>query len=144
MKKQMEGLATLLVFVLVLVAAALAQAPAPPPPAADGGTPAKEAPRPARTTKLHIIVRGGPGATPISAAKVEVTSQEEGSNFSARAHTGADGGADLVVPRGKVLIQVIAAHWDVGGASPVLQQDKQTVEINLAVQAAHNDDAAHN
>ena len=136
-KKTTMKLAALGFFVLLALSSVSAQGPQgsspennPAPP---GDKPAK------KTTKLHVVVKGGEDSKPIAAAQVDVTSQEEGVNFSAQVHTDATGGADLVVPRGKVLIQVIAAHFPVAGAAPTLQGEKQTVEIKLSAQTANND-----
>jgi hypothetical protein len=84
------------------------------------------------TTKLHVVVTAGQDPKPIAAAQVDVTSKEEGVTFSASARTDTGGGADfLTVPRGKVLIQVVARHWNAGGVLRNLQGEKETVEIKL-------------
>jgi hypothetical protein len=137
MKKELIGkFGVLALFMLVLVAGTQAQSPqesqdkdnSPP------NQPEKAAKKKA-TTKLHVVVTAvvtaGEDPKPIAGAQVDVTWKEEGVDDSASGHTGEDGGVDLTVPRGKVLIQVIARHWNLGGASRDLQAEKETVEIRL-------------
>lgn len=135
--KSIGKLATVVFLMFALLGIAAAQSPPAGHPAENAPPAATE--RPAKkTTKLHLVVRGGEDSKPVGGAQVEITSQEQGADFSTEVHTGSDGSADVVVPRGKVLIQVIAAHFAVGGASQNLQSEKQTVEIKLSVQAANN------
>jgi hypothetical protein len=134
--KSIARLSPLALFVLALLAGAAAQAPPQQPPA-ESNAQLGETERPAKkTTKLHIVVKSGEDSKPVAAAQVDVI--QDDADFSIQVHTDSDGIADMVVPRGKVLIQVIAAHFAVGGASQTLQSEKQTVEIKLSVQAAHN------
>ena len=82
-------------------------------------------------TKLYVKVTAGEQATPIQAAQVDVTSEEEGVNYHRIVRTDRDGKADLDVPRGKVLVQVTAQHWDTGGTRCKLKEQEEKVEINL-------------
>jgi hypothetical protein len=126
-------LALLALFMLVLLGARTQSSPQesqdennPPPQEPD------KAVKKRATTKLHVVVTAGQDPKPIAAAQVDVTSKEEGVTFSASARTDTGGVADfLTVPRGKVLIQVVARHWNAGGVLRNLQGEKETVEIKL-------------
>lgn len=135
--KSIGKLATLVFLMVALLGVGAAQSPPTGSPAENAPPAAGEKPA-KKTTKLHLVVKGGEDSKPVAGAQVDITSQDEGADFSTEIHTGPDGIADIVVPRGKVLIQVIAAHFAVGGASQNLQSEKQTVEIKLSVQAANN------
>ena len=82
-------------------------------------------------TKLHVKVTAGDEAAPVQAAQVDVTSEEEGVSFHKIVRTDHDGKADLDVPRGKVLVQVTAPHWDIGGTRCKLKDQDEQVEIKL-------------
>jgi hypothetical protein len=134
MKKGSIGkFAVLALFVLVLLCSARAQS-SPQGSQDENNSQPKESEKPVKkreTTKLHVVVTAGEDPKPIAAAQVDVTSKEEGVNFSTSARTDSDGGVDLTVPRGKVLIQVIAQHWNSGGVLRNLKGEKETVEIKL-------------
>jgi hypothetical protein len=118
---------------LLLLGGAYSQTSTQPPSEQNNPTPAEEArpPRQRPTTKLHVLVTAGDDNKPVAAAQVDVNSREEGVNFSATMRTNSNGGADFVVPRGKVLIQVVAQHWNADGVIKSLQGDREIVEIKL-------------
>ena len=125
-------LALLALFMLVLLGARTQSSPQESQD--ENNSPPKESDKAVKkraTTKLHVVVTAGQDPKPIAAAQVDVTSKEEGVTFSASARTDNGGGADLTVPRGKVLIQVVARHWNAGGVLRNLQGEKETVEIKL-------------
>lgn len=140
MKGLVGKFAILALFTLIVSGAAGAQRSPQEPQNETGSQPngPDKTAKKRETTKLHVVVTAGQDPQPVAHAQVDVTSKEEGDDFSASAHTDSDGGADLTVPRGKVLIQVIAEHWPVGGALQTLQGEKETVKIKLSVQAADN------
>ena len=82
-------------------------------------------------TKLRVKVTSE-DASPVQAAQVDVTSEEEGITFHKVVRTGHDGIADLEVPRGKVLVQVTAPHCDIAGSRVKLKESEEKVEIKLA------------
>jgi hypothetical protein len=133
MKNSVMEATSLAALALVLLAGAHPQTSTQPPGDQNSPPPAEGA-RPARqraTTKLHVVVTAGDDNKPVAAAQVDVNSREEGVSFSATMRTNSSGGADFVVPRGKMLIQVIAQHWNADGVIKTLQGEKETVEIKL-------------
>jgi hypothetical protein len=108
-----------------------------PLPAAQGtqdqnNSPPKEAEKPeSKKTKLHIVVTAGQPAAPVQAAHVDVSSQEDHPDLPAIKITDPSGVVDLDVPRGKVLIQVIAQHWSTDGVYCKLTKKNETVRFTL-------------
>jgi hypothetical protein len=82
-------------------------------------------------TKLHIAVTAGNPAAPVQAAHVDVTSEEAGVDYHKIVVTDHDGVADIEVPRGRILIQVTAQHFEISGDRRTLTKATETVDIKL-------------
>jgi hypothetical protein len=100
-----------------------------------GDKPAKE--KQEGTTKLRIEVTAGDEANPVEGASVYVRYTEgrklgKDKKIEQNWKTNKDGVIKVPeVPRGKVLIQVIAPGWKTFGQWYDLDQDEQTVKIRL-------------
>lgn len=87
--------------------------------------------------KLRIEVTATEKNTPVDSASVYVKFQKErmlakDKTIEMNIKTNRDGVAKLpLVPRGKVLIQVIAPGWKTFGQWYDLSEDEQTIKINL-------------
>ncbi|MBI1738639.1 MAG: hypothetical protein HYR58_05270 [Acidobacteria bacterium] len=103
--------------------------------AQSGDKPAKE--KPEGTTKLRIEVTAGNEGSPVEGASVYVRFTEErkfGKDKKVEQNwkTNKEGVVKVPdVPRGKVLIQVIAQGWKTFGQWYDLDQDEQTIKIRL-------------
>ena len=88
-------------------------------------------------TTLRIEVTGGEAAKPVDSASVYVKFQQErllrkDKAVEMNVKTNREGVVKLPgVPRGKVLIQVVAPGWKTFGQWYELTQDEQTIKINL-------------
>jgi hypothetical protein len=99
-----------------------------PPPEAEKSA------KKAANTKLHITVTAGQPSQPVHAAHVDV-SWEEDNVPGVTKITDQTGVVDFLdVTRGKVLIQVIAQHWQSSGVRCKLKKDTETVRITLVKQ----------
>lgn len=100
-----------------------------------GDKPAKE--KQEGTTKLRIEVTAGSEGTPVEGASVYVKWNEDrklrrDKKVEQNWKTNKDGFVKVPdVPRGKVLIQVIAPNWKTFGQWYDLDQDEQTIKIRL-------------
>lgn len=95
---------------------------------------AEKSAKKAANTKLHIAVIAGQPSQPVQAAHVDVK-WEEANVPSMTKITDQTGVVDFLdVPRGKVLIQVIAQHWQSGGVRCKLKKEIETVTITLVKQ----------
>ncbi len=88
------------------------------------------------TTKLRIEVTAGEKNQPVENASVYVRYVEEGllkeKKREMNVKTNREGVAKVPdVPRGKVLIQVIAEGWKTFGRWYELDSDEQTIKIHL-------------
>ena len=86
--------------------------------------------------KLHIAVTAGNPAAPVQAAHVDVTSEEAGVDYHKIVVTDHDGVADMEVPRGRILIQVTAPHFEIGGDRRTLTKGTETIDIKLVRKSA--------
>lgn len=100
--------------------------------------PAKgKAEKPSGTTKLRIEVTGGEKPQPVEAASVYVKYAHErilakDKKIEMNLKTNRDGIARVPeIPRGKVLIQVVAEGWKPFGRWYDLQEEEQTIKIQL-------------
>jgi len=89
------------------------------------------------TTKLRIEVTAGETGTPVAAAQVDVSSEDENSKFHRVLRTDQKGIVEVEVPRITVLIQVTAPHWDTGGVRRKLKTQSETIQIKLVRNSAH-------
>lgn len=98
------------------------------------------APRPQRTTDLHIEITAGEEEEPITGADVFVRSQTEGAPFEKTLRT-RDGSVTFArVPIAKVLIQVTVAGCKTFGRKyDLTEEDDQTITIKLE----RNQDGGH-
>lgn len=91
----------------------------------------------AATTKLRVEVSAGEKPAPVDNASVYVKYQKERTlakdqTIEMNLKTNREGVARANgVPRGKVLIQVIAPGWKTFGAWYDLNQEEQTIKISL-------------
>lgn len=91
----------------------------------------------ATTTKLRVEVTAGEKPAPVDNASVYVKYQKERTlakdqMIEMNLKTNREGVARAAgVPRGKVLIQVIAPGWKTFGAWYDLNQEEQTIKISL-------------
>ncbi|MBI3406054.1 MAG: hypothetical protein HY046_11420 [Acidobacteria bacterium] len=91
----------------------------------------------AATVKLRIEVTAGEKDQPVDSASVYVRYEEERSlrkdkKFEMNLKTNRDGVTKVPgVPRGKILIQVIAQGWKTFGQWYDLEQDEQVIKIKL-------------
>jgi hypothetical protein len=88
------------------------------------------------TTKLRIEVTAGEKSQPVENASIYVRYVEESllknKNREMNLKTNRDGVVKVPeVPRGKVLIQVIAEGWKTFGRWYDLESDEQTIKIHL-------------
>ncbi len=88
------------------------------------------------TTKLRIEVTAGEKSRPVENASVYVRYVEESllkkKNREMNVKTNRDGVVKVPdVPRGRVLIQVIAEGWKTYGRWYDLESDEQTVKVHL-------------
>jgi hypothetical protein len=97
----------------------------------------KQEPSEHPTAKLRIQVNGGNGK-PIGNASVYVRFDEPGGFLHHEKHiemnfrTNEDGSVKVPpVPQGKILIQVIATGWRTYGKWYDVDQDEESIEINL-------------
>ena len=103
--------------------------------AQSGDKPAKE--KPEGTTKLRIEVTAGDEGNPVEGASVYVRFTEgrklaKDKKIEQNWKTNKEGVIKVPeVPRGKVMIQVIALGWKTFGQWYELDQDEQTVKIRL-------------
>ena len=103
--------------------------------AQSGDKPAKE--KQEGTTKLRIEVTAGDEGNPVEGASVYVRYTEgrklgKDKKIEQNWKTNKEGVIKVPeVPRGKVLIQVIAAGWKTFGQWYELDQDEQTIKIRL-------------
>ena len=134
----MKKFAALAIFTLIFLGGARGQSP-PQAPQDESSSQPQDHDKTAKkkeTTKLHLVVTAGGDPKPVAHAQVDVTSKEEGESFTTTVFTNSSGEVDFTVPRGKMLIQVIAAHLPSGGALCNLKEEKDTVEIMLSDPAA--------
>jgi len=97
----------------------------------------KDKPDPDATSQLRIEVTAGEKSTPVDMASVYVRyvikhtlSKDENAEMNIK--TNKDGVAIAPgVPRGKVLVQVIAQGWKTFGEWFDVTQDEQTIKIHL-------------
>jgi hypothetical protein len=124
MLKQNSRTFMLIVIALFLCSApgAFSQSPTPTP-----------TPREARKTfTLQIEVTAGDPPDKIDRAAVRVRSEEDGARFSRETKTNKQGVASVSqVPRGKLVIQVVAKRCDTFGDEYTLTEDNQTIKITL-------------
>ncbi len=103
--------------------------------AQSGEKPAKE--KESTTTKLRIEVSAGDASDPVEGASVYVRFEEErkfakDKKVEQNWKTNKEGIIKVPsVPRGKVLIQVIAPGWKTFGQWYSLDQEEQTIKIRL-------------
>ncbi|MBI1750889.1 MAG: carboxypeptidase regulatory-like domain-containing protein [Acidobacteria bacterium] len=103
--------------------------------AQSGGKAAKE--KEGVATKLRIEVTAGEGGDPVEGASVYVRYEEErkfgkDKKIEQNWKTNKEGVVKVpAVPRGKVLIQVIAPGWKTFGQWYDLDQEEQTIKIRL-------------
>lgn len=103
--------------------------------AQSGDKPAKE--KEGATTKLRIEVTAGNAGNPVEGASIYVRYTEDrkfgkDKKIEQNWKTNKDGVVKVPdVPRGKVLIQVIATGWKTFGQWYDLDQDEQTIKIRL-------------
>jgi hypothetical protein len=89
------------------------------------------------TTRLRIEVTAGDSGTPVENASVYVRYTEEhklsrDKKIEQNWKTNRDGVVKIPgLPRGKVVIQVIAPHWKTFGQWYELDQEEQTIKIRL-------------
>ncbi len=92
-----------------------------------------------QTIKLHIIVTGGEKDSPVANASVYVRFSEESGFIRKKENlaemnlkTNQEGSVKVPpVPRGKVLIQVIAPGWKTYGQWYTLDKDEDMIKIKL-------------
>jgi len=110
------------VFFLCSAPGAFSQSPTPAP-----------TPREARKTfTLQIEVTAGDPPNSIDRAAVRVRSEEGGASFTKEIKTNRQGVASVSqVPKGKLVIQVVAKRWDTFGDEYTLTEDNQTIRITL-------------
>ena len=92
-----------------------------------------------KTIKLHIIVTGGEKDSPVANASVYVRFSEESGLIRKKEKlaemnlkTNQEGSVKVPpVPRGKVLIQVIAPGWKTYGQWYTLDKDEDMIKIKL-------------
>ncbi len=109
-----------------------------PAAAAGQSTPLKEkADKPSGSTKLRIEVTGGPDGRTIEGASVYVKYERprtlaKDKKIEMNVKTNREGIARVPdVPRGKVLIQVIAEGWKPFGRWYNLEEEAETIKIRL-------------
>jgi len=108
----------------------------PPPETAAAAQPAKNT-QEADTVTIHIEVTGGDKDKPIEAASIYVRYTDPHKHGSGRqvemnVKTTPEGKARVpYVPRGKVVIQVIAEGWKTFGREFEITQDEQVIKIHL-------------
>ena len=90
------------------------------------------------TTNLHIEVTAGDKNEPVSNASVYVRFERPGGllhkdkKIEMNLRTNQEGVTKVPdVPRGKVLIQVIASGWKTFGQWYTLEKDEETIKIKL-------------
>ncbi len=97
----------------------------------------KDKPKEEGTTRLRLEVTAGEANTPVENASIYVRYIEErklakDKKVEQNWKTNRDGVVKIPnLPRGKVLIQVIAEHWKTFGQWYELDQDEQTIKIRL-------------
>jgi hypothetical protein len=132
MKRSIGKIGVSTLFVLVwLGTVSLQSSPRAPQEGKDSQTDSEKPAKKNETTQLHVVVISAQNNKPIKAAQVDVTSTDEDLKFSKTVRTGNDGVIDLIVPRGNMLIQAIADHFDTNGEVRNLQAEKERVEIKL-------------
>ena len=88
-------------------------------------------------TRLHIAVSGGEKPEPVENASIYVRYVEERTlgrdrKIEMNVKTNREGRASVArVPRGKVLVQVIATGWKTFGQWYDLEKDEETIKIRL-------------
>ncbi len=90
-----------------------------------------------RTTTLKIVVTGGDKNQPVENASVYIRYREarflrKDRQIELNLKTNREGVAQMPdLPRGTVLIQVVAEGWNTFGHYYTLDQDRQTIQIHL-------------
>jgi hypothetical protein len=82
------------------------------------------------STKLKVIVTGDDDK-PVAGGQVDILSEEENVQFHRVMRTDGGGVVEIVVPRGKVRIQVVAQHWNSSGVRRKLEGEQELVSIKL-------------
>lgn len=119
---------------LLAVAGAFAQAGLAQ---ADGKEKEKGAPQDGEITRLRIEVTAGEKSEPVDSASVYIKFQKErllakDKMIEMNMKTNREGVAKIPsVPRGKVLVQVIAPGWKTYGKWYDLTEEDQTIKVNL-------------
>lgn len=97
----------------------------------------KAAQKGGESTKLRIEVTAGEKSEPVDSASVYVKFQKErllakDKMIEMNVKTNREGVAKIpTVPRGKVLVQVIAPGWKTYGKWYDVSEEEQTIKINL-------------
>ena len=100
----------------------------------------KDKPKESGTTNLHIEVTAGDKSEPVGNASVYVRFERPGSllrlhkdkKVEMNLRTNQEGVTKVSdVPRGKVLIQVIASGWKTFGQWYTLEKEEETIKIKL-------------
>ena len=92
--------------------------------------------KPQKPTRLRIEVTAGEKNHPVENASVYVKYAQERAltkdkKIEMNLKTNRDGVAKVDIPRGKVLVQVIAEGWKPFGRWYDLEEDEQTIKIRL-------------
>jgi|GEM_PF-1564978 hypothetical protein len=90
-----------------------------------------------RTTTLKVVVTGGDNNEPVENASVYIRYREtrflrKDRQIELNLKTNREGVVQMPdLPRGTVLIQVVAEGWNTFGHYYTLDQDRQTIQIHL-------------